>query len=139
MRDDSLHLTLVFVGNVAETRLTELASLAGSFRGSAFTLTLDLTDCWAHNRIGCLTASQTPQPLLVLVRFLERGVIHLGLPLEQRPFHPHVTLVRNANCKNGNPALEPIRWVARDFVLVRSTLRANGARYEELGRWPLLG
>jgi len=71
----------------------------------------------------------------------------LGIDFDKRPYKPHITLLRKADCRKAtdsesgnkkNPALEPIRWPARDFVLVKSSLRPDGARYEELGRWPLL-
>ena len=139
MREDSLHLTLVFIGDISESRLSELTALAAALRVEAFDFRLDQAACWRHNRIGHLAASQIPEAMLALVQGLEQGLDRLELPYDQRPYRPHVTLVRNADCKNRNPALEPITWEARDFVLVRSTLRADGARYEELGRWPLLG
>lgn len=139
MRGDSLHLTLVFVGEVDLKRLEELADRAARVCFAPFEFQLDKAMCWHHNRIGHLTCTRPPEPLLALVSQLERGLEGLDIPFDHRPYRPHVTLLRNADCKNGNPALEPIRWEARDFVLVRSTLRADGARYEELGRWPLLG
>lgn len=143
MRADSLHLTLVFVGEVSFQQLGELAGMASNVRSVPFEFRLERAACWRHNRIGHLAVDAPPKPMLTLVSQLEQGLDRLDIPFDPRPYRPHVTLIRNADCKNadcknGNPALEPISWAARDFVLVRSTLRANGARYEELGRWPLL-
>jgi 2'-5' RNA ligase len=84
---------------------------------------------------------------LELVRALESGLGKRGIPFDKRPYKPHITLLRNGDCHktfnpgeapNENPALKPVRWLARDYVLVKSSLRPDGARYEELGRWPLL-
>jgi hypothetical protein len=33
--------------------------------------------------------------------------------------------------------VEPVHWIASDFVLVSSTPRAAGSRYSVIGRWPL--
>ena len=62
------------------------------------------------------------------------------IPFDQRKYVPHITLLRKADCsaQMTNPASVPIRWPARDFVLVNSSLRSGGALYEQLGRWPLL-
>jgi RNA 2',3'-cyclic 3'-phosphodiesterase len=144
MAPDSLHLTLVFVGQVPLERLPDLMAVGSQQRSPAFDATLDRFDCWRHNRIGCLEAGAVPEGMLALVRGLEAGLRATGLTFDARPYRPHVTLLRNADCrmapglKMENPAPEPVLWSARDFVLVRSSLRPEGARYVELGRWPLL-
>lgn len=145
MGADSLHLTLVFVGQVPGARLVELVGLGGRIRNPPFDLSLDRIGCWRHNRIACLEAGLTPAPLLDLVRNLESALGAAGFDFDRRTYHPHVTLLRNADCLRSsetaaikNPAPEAVAWPARDFVLVRSSRRPDGARYQELGRWPLL-
>lgn len=147
MRPDSLHLTLVFIGRLETSRIPELVAVAHESRPAPFEVVFDQRECWRHNRIVCLSASQIPPALLELVRALESGLEERGIPFDKRPYKPHVTLLRNGECHkaskpgggpNENPALEPVRWLARDYVLVKSSLRPDGARYEELGRWPLL-
>ena len=138
MRTETLHLTLVFIGDVACERLPDLLRTAGNVRTAAFEFSLDLLECWRRNRIAHLGASVTPGPLSGLVTRIESGLMALQIPFDQRPYVPHVTLVRNLDCAKGNPAWPPVTWPVRDFVLVRSSLRPEGARYEQLGRWPLL-
>ncbi len=147
-RPDSIHLTLVFVGQVEVRRIPELLAMAAAIRVTSFDTDFDVAECWRHNHIGCLGAVRIPDNLLELVRELEAGLKALDIPFDRRPYKPHITLLRKADCRGNamdsggpgkkNPALEPIRWPARDFVLVKSSLRSEGARYEELGRWPLL-
>lgn len=158
-KPDSLHLTLVFVGELENARLADLAAVAERVTSPRFELSLDREACWRHNHIAHLGASQPPAALLDLVGRLSVNLKAAGIAFDARPFAPHVTLVRKADCArhlargkdgneagnevgneagNENPASGPIRWSARDFVLVRSSLRAEGARYEQLGRWPLL-
>jgi 2'-5' RNA ligase len=137
-RIDTLHLTLRFLGDVAPARIAPLCAGAAGIRARAFTLAFDHMDCWRHNRIACLGASETPTPLAELVAELETLAIALGLSPQTRPYRPHITLARRATCGQENPAPQKLLWTARDFVLVRSSLRAAGARYQQLGRWPLL-
>lgn len=150
-RPDSVHLTLVFVGAVEEGRLPKLKAMAEALRVERFEMDFDLEECWRHNHIGCLGASEPPEHLGALVKALETGLHGLGVPFDKRPYKPHITLLRKANCRQEtgavsgdgnpekkNPAPDAIHWPARDFVLVKSSLRPDGARYVELGRWPLL-
>lgn len=146
-RADTLHLTLVFIGQVEARRIPELKEMADAVRVGRFEIEFDKAECWRHNHIACLGASQTPDNLPTLVNELEAGLKAMGLPFDRRPYKPHITLLRKADCRKAvepgkgekkNPAPEPILWPTRDFVLVKSSLHPDGARYEELGRWPLL-
>lgn len=137
-RAETLHLTLVFVGNLPRERLPALQAAAAGIQAPAFTLTLDRTDCWPHNRIAHATASQTPAALLALVAALEQGLSGLGIPFDHRPYKAHVTLVRKADCRRADRPIAPIAWHAREFVLVESALSAEGARYAILGHYPLV-
>lgn len=135
---DTVHLTLVFIGELEAARLPDLLALAAAVRVPAFEIGFDRVDCWRRNHIAHLGASQVPDALLDLVRQLEAGLDRTGVGFDRRAYVPHVTLLRKADCGKENPASEPLRWPARDFVLVTSSLRPEGAHYVELGRWPLL-
>lgn len=139
-RPDSVHLTLVFIGEIAISRLPEVIAAAEGVAVPRFEVLFDRCDCWRHNRIAYLGASQSPPALLQLVEQLESRLAAADIPCDRRPYVPHITLLRKADCnpQMENPALEPIRWLARDFVLVSSSLRSGGALYEQMGRWPLL-
>ncbi len=136
-RSETIHLTLLFVGNVPRTTLPALQAAAAEIRLPAFELVLDQAECWRHNRIACVTTSQSPAALIELVTGLEGTLDRLGIPFDRRPYKPHVTLVRNADCRPDPHPFQPIAWPVRDFVLVQSELCPEGARYTELGRHPL--
>ena len=139
-RADTLHLTLVFVGEIAVNRLPNLLAAAAGVSAPKFEILFDRSYCWQHNHIAHLGASQLPPALLELVRQLETRLDVAGISFDRRPYVPHITLLRKADClaQIENPALAPIRWPARDLVLVRSSLRSGGALYEQIGLWPLL-
>lgn len=139
MRDDSLHLTLAFIGDVSVLVIPQVLAMASNLRAAPFDFLLDHFGCWRHNRIAYLAPCAPSASLLNLAASLQEGLHTAGVQCDHRTYSPHVTLSRDADCKKTNPALSPICWTARDFVLVRSTLRPTGARYEEIDRWPLLG
>lgn len=139
MRADTLHATLVFIGDVADARLEALRLAAQQVRAVAFWLPLERASYWGHNHIVYAAPGEMPEPLLQLVRQLEHQLAQHGFHFDHRGYKPHVTLLRNA--KWGDiplPAMPGLSWMARDFALVRSLRDDGGARYEVLARFPLI-
>ncbi len=137
MKPETVHLTLLFVGSLERERLPELQAAADGIRVPSFDVVFDRADCWRHNRIAFLSASQPPAALFDLVNALETRVGLADIRFDRRPYKPHITLLRQADCKKNSPVLTPIVWAARDFVLVESKLDSEGAGYRELARWRL--
>ncbi|HUW39311.1 MAG TPA: RNA 2',3'-cyclic phosphodiesterase [Rhodocyclaceae bacterium] len=135
MRRDGLHLTLVFVGEVAEPVVETLHRAASRVSADAFELSFDRYGCWRRKGIvwaGCAAAP----PLDELVGQLARNLSESGLQLEEREFSAHLTLLRNARCAD-LPSFEAIDWPVAEFVLVESQRSASGSAYTIIGRWPL--
>jgi 2'-5' RNA ligase len=141
-RAETIHLTLLFIGDLDRDRLPDLQAAARGIRRPGFEMRFDHRHCWGHNHIAWIGPSATPPGLLDLVGDLEARVGGLGIPFDRRPYQAHVTLVRKAACQHWPvPAAttpETIDWAARDFVLVASRLDAAGPRYDLLERFPLL-
>ncbi len=137
-RDDSLHLTLAFVGDVDSVRLPELLAPPAVLTVARFTLTLERWGCWPRNGIAWVRPSRVPDPLHELAAGMEAWLRDAGFEMEVRPFNPHVTLVRKAQCAPLPDSTPSIEWQVEDFVLVRSRPAPDGSRYETIGRWPLL-
>lgn len=135
-RDDSIHLTLAFIGDVSVQRLPDLA-VPPLQDLKSFTLMLDRCGCWPRNGIGWMAPSQIPDQLQRLVFAMEGWLRGAGFALEERPYRPHVTLVRKAHCVPLTEAIEPIVWRAEEFVLVRSVLEPEGSRYQTISRCTL--
>lgn len=144
MRVDTLHLTLVFLGEVSPARLPSLRALAATVAGewqkaqaAAVTLHLDRLGYWPVSGI-VHAGMQNPDPaLMALADALGEGCRQLGVGLERRRFVPHVTLCRSA--KNAPDAVNftLFDWPLAEFRLVRSRPSSAGADYEILDRWPL--
>ena len=142
-RADTLHLTLVFIGDVPRKVIPDLIDALAEVALSSFEIDFDHADYWAHNRIACLTTTTPPTGLLTLVRTLEHCLDHLAIPFDRRTYKPHITLVRHAvNKPNPDEDLsagngEPVHWSATEFLLVESQPDWTGARYHDLARFPL--
>lgn len=135
MRRVGLHMTLVFIGEVPVERLEALGAAAARVCGTAFTLEIDRLACWRHNRIVWAGCAQAPLELLTLVGQLRERLGEVGLPLDERDFAAHMTLLRDARCEE-LPVFDPVAWPVGEFVLAAS-LPQGGGNYEIIGRWPL--
>jgi 2'-5' RNA ligase len=136
MRADTLHLTLVFLGDLPAAQIDALLQGIQNIPIGAFELNLDQAGHWPHNRIGWLGLSQHSQALESLVRALRDQLRTLDIPFDARPHTPHITLLRKAQ---GGAALEclPVNWAVDGFVLVASNPQADGAHYDVLQTWRL--
>lgn len=136
MRRENLHLTLVFIGDVAVGRLDDLKSVAHAISATPFEFVLDQTGYWRHNRIVSASPRTVPEPLRALVTGIESGLIQAGFEFDKRPYAPHITLLRDARAPTIFPPLD-LDWPVRDFALVESARGVRGAEYRVLARWPL--
>lgn len=132
----NIHLTLLFIGDVARERVTALESLGAGTAAPAFELTLDRLQYWRHNRILWAGAQECPEALLVLVKRLRESAAPAGFRVDERPYVPHVTLRREARCAPANARIR-VDWPVNDLALVESVARGRGRVYEVLRRWPL--
>jgi 2'-5' RNA ligase len=137
MRLKTLHLTLVFLGDVPESRIPVLLEAMGRIQARPFQLTVDRLGYWKHNRIVWGGCSEQPAALVQLVSDIRRQVVALGVPGRSDAFAPHVTLLRKARPLGELPSLQPVAWPVREWVLMESCQSVTGADYRRLAAWPL--
>lgn len=130
------HVTLAFLGKVARERLEPLTGAAAELSAGRCTLTLDRLGHWRRVAVTWLGASGTPTALADLHGQLTARIAGLRLPVEERPFRPHLTLARRAPPRP-TETIPPIHWPVAEFCLMASTTRPEGAEYRVLERWPL--
>ncbi len=137
MRPDTLHLTLTFIGAVDDLRVPSLLACGDRVRARQFFLPTDCAGYFAAPRVAWLGCSAPPTGLLALQRAVCEQVVGGGFALEDTPFRPHITLVRN--CKTAPAAREitPIDWHVESFVLVHSNTTPGGPMYRVLKHWAL--
>jgi 2'-5' RNA ligase len=116
--DENLHLTLHFLGDVPRSRLTELgAGLRVAFE--AFDLSLTRFSTWPHG-VAVLEPDSIPTGLLMLHAELGDALRRLDLPVESKPYRPHVTLARHAGGAVAPADRPQIPWTAGVYALVES-------------------
>jgi RNA 2',3'-cyclic 3'-phosphodiesterase len=110
-RPERLHVTLHFIGNVAADRLPALqGGLQVDWGGGE--LVLDQATVWPGG-IAVLEAKQVTPSLRALHGALADRLRALDLPLESRPWRPHVTLARMASGAHPPMAVQQVarrRW-----------------------------
>ncbi|MFG6158667.1 RNA 2',3'-cyclic phosphodiesterase [Halomonas sp. 1390] len=136
--DESLHLTLAFLGEIPEAQAEALSTWVagrdvpeGEWR----------PDAWgAFRRPGIVwVGSQTPDRALVsLQASLWHDLERQGITGRPSRFIPHVTLLRRARRLETAGLTPPdLVWPYRQVALVRSFTDQYRARYQTLARSPL--
>jgi 2'-5' RNA ligase len=134
MHGETLHNTLVFIGNIGQPRLEALHLAAQEVSGEGFELCFDDARYWGHNHIVYAAPGHAPQHLTQLVSVLEQSMIRHRFKFERRAYKPHVTLLRNAHWLDTPlPAMPPVCWQIKGFSLVQSMPQ----EYRVLARFPL--
>jgi 2'-5' RNA ligase len=137
MTADSLHMTLLFLGEVERSRLPQLIQTANKISAPAFEVVLERLSFWLHNRIAYATLRTEAPSLTQLVTTLQQEILAAGFVFESHEFNPHVTLLRRVGHVLESQAITPISWWVDSFVLVESVRTEQGSRYHVLQKWPL--
>ena len=149
VREDNIHLTLKFLGNVPSNELPEIANSLQRLAAHHAAFDFEVVS------FGCFPKMNSPRTLwigirepsgvlLSLISDLEDELASLGFPRERRRFHPHLTigrLKRNADRDARTALAERLTQIkvgrigsvqARDIRLMRSELQPTGAVYSQL-------
>ena len=104
---ENIHLTLVFLGQVGEDRLPAIIRELNQLNVEPIQLRFTNLDMFP--RAGVLFAEIEPtQELLHLQAQAAARMVACGFPLDDRPYHPHVTLARLRS---------PVRLTAKQAAL----------------------
>ncbi len=140
MRDENLHITLRFLGDVAEERIDGVVERVRDFVGQASPFSCRLSTIRpfpSEGRARVIAAGVAPEPpLSEIYELVERGVVEAGLEAEPRRFQAHVTLGRARKPPLRDASIEvllpPAPVEVDRVVLYRSKLAPDGARYTPL-------
>ena len=162
-RPESLHITLKFIGEQPPERVEAISERLRRVEGSAFEIRsrgYGFFPTAKAPRVFWIGIEAGPQ-LAELAKKIDMAVAELGIPREDRPFSPHLTLARaGAGRRSGSPkwrtgdgpntafaALEKRlaaigeldfgRMTAHEFILYQSQLSAGGSKYTKLQCFPL--
>jgi 2'-5' RNA ligase len=155
-REDNLHLTLKFLGNVPADEISKVSDAVARAASTIHPFELTVSGCGAfppHGRpnvlwIGVGTSASgvpssasplplTPSPLAVLHSALEHSLAAAAFPREPRPFHPHLTIARIRNPKGTRPLADlhqrlgfpPQSFTVSEVIVFRSELLKEGSKH----------
>jgi 2'-5' RNA ligase len=158
---ESLHITLKFIGEQTPERVEAVAERLRRVKGGEFEI-----GSGGHGffptakapRVFWIGIHADPQ-LAELAGTIDVATAELGIPREDRPYSPHLTLAR-AGGRSGSPKwrkgdgpnsafavldkrlaamgeLDFGTMTAHEFILYQSQLSPKGSRYTKLQRFPL--
>jgi len=138
-RLEQMHLTLRFLGNVSEDQKECLIQGLDEIRLPSFSLETDALGVFPRRGLPRIlwVGLKEPGILNELQRSIEEAVEKCGFEADDKPWYPHITLVR----LNGKNHLAPeileatsdqyknMRFPVDAFYLYRSELKKSGAVY----------
>ena len=142
VKPENLHLTLKFLGNVEESKLSSLKNALDSSVSDLRLFQFDLTN------LGCFPNIKRPRVLWIgiedeskqIVRLhenIEEQFFKVDFPKEKRRLQPHLTVARVKDSRNSNSVLSEFQNYnfgrhtieVADVLLMKSDLRQSGAIY----------
>lgn len=145
---DDFHITIRFLGDVAEDRLPDIADALSRVRRNAFTVEVRGLGVFENKKQAILHAAVgSTKKLEALCADTGDALTPLGFDFGTRAFVPHVTLARVKTMRGVSDYIArhghavSARWQAREFHLMRSASpgQPEGKRYSILQSWPLAG
>ena len=162
VRPESLHITLKFIGEQPPERVEAVTERLRRVESSAFEIRAaghGFFPTAKAPRVFWIGIHTGPQ-LAELAKSIDIATAELGVPREDRPYSPHLTLARAG--RSGSPkrrkgdrpnaifaALEKRlsamgeldfgTMMAHEFILYQSQLSPAGSKYTKLQRFPILG
>lgn len=142
---EQLHFTLAFLGDVETEKIQRLMEKLVRIRNPAFDLSIAGCGCFPNRRrprILWIGVASEPS-LMMLVEQLRNTILASEIPLEARPFSPHITLARIRQPAGGEydaflsrvDQQEPEVVPVREFILFESRLNPRGACHIPLGKY----
>ena len=147
VREENLHLTLKFLGDIP---LTNVEAVAQATEGATKTIEpfeITVTGSGAfppkgQPRVLWVGLEDASGQLALLHTALEDECAQAGFPREERPFHPHLTIARirkphdsrHLAAVHKEIGFEPETVCASELAVVRSELRSEGSRHTTISR-----
>ena len=146
-RDDKLHLTIKFLGDIAAERVADLSFAAAQAVSGMKPFTLAAEGCGAfpprgEPRVLWIGIVDAAAELARLYERLEGQCSARGFKREQRPFSPHLTIARIRKLQDARRLAASHKELGfgrtefnvSELLVIRSELGSEGSRYTEISR-----
>lgn len=121
--EENFHITLCFFGELSHASARDLDDLLGEIEAPVLDIALDGAGWFGRREPTAVWARvRESDELRGLASACERAARRLGVPLERRPFTPHVTL---AYC-HATPLADARAWSERHQAFLSETWQAGG-------------
>lgn len=145
------HLTLKFFGSISEELVGKISLTLLKVLIDCPRIRLNLKGIGAfpnlfRPRVIWAGLGGETETLQEIYQAIEQALVPLGIPKEDRPFHPHLTLGRNKLKEVNEPLYRLLsQWskgesepfVIQEVILFKSDLKPQGPVYTKLGVFPL--
>lgn len=137
---ENLHLTLAFLGDVAEDKISLLAKqLKQNLTFKKFNAELGVLGAFpsaAQPRVIKLSVIAKDADLTEIYKKICETLFDFKIPIDQRLFSAHITLVRMKNSVNANINIniEPLTFTVDSIDLMASELTPNGPIYSIISK-----
>jgi len=135
---DNHHVTLAFIGEVAESDLPQVEKIGSMQSVGKFSVRFDAYEYWPKPEVIVVAARTVPPRLDQLWQQLHRDLGAQQWALEAKRLRPHVTLARKVAQAPVLPAMSPFEWGVRAFSLMRSDTSGIQSAYTVVATWQLL-
>jgi RNA 2',3'-cyclic 3'-phosphodiesterase len=141
-RDDQLHCTLRYIGDVDRHTARDVAAALGRVNVRPFAAELGEAGLFEHRgRVDSLWVGVRPADrLAALAKAVNAALAGVGIAPEPRAFVPHITVARGRGMigVTGWPQapIPRVAWQVAGFALWDSQPGPDGSDYQVLGRWP---
>lgn len=142
----NIHLTLKFLGNINTELIPEIKKILSKISQSYTGFAAELTELGAFPRL------QSPrviwagmqagkEKVISIAKELEDNLSKIGIPKEEKDFHPHATLGRIKSPMNrlklvealsSKTKISPLNFQVEKITLFKSTLMPQGPIYEAI-------
>ena len=128
-RADDLHVTLAFIGDLADEIAFDLAASVARLRFKPVAWQLDTLGFFEEAGVVWVgAADKTMGPLAELAERVRAVFYQMNIAYDRRPLAPHVTLLRGVK-RFAAEQVAPILWRIESIALYRSAPARQASRY----------
>jgi RNA 2',3'-cyclic 3'-phosphodiesterase len=145
-RVEGLHVTLKFVGPASDALVEQMKTALSAIKATPFQVNFDGVGFFPNAKAARVfwIGVDGGEALTRLVSAVDAALAKLGVPGEEKAYHPHLTLARASShpLRELQPLLSdsPPRFgtmTAREFFLYHSQPQKGGSKYTKLERFGL--
>ena len=128
-RADDLHLTLAFIGDLADEVAFDVADSIAKLRFKPFAWQLDTLGFFEEAGVVWVGATvETVRPLADLADRIRALLDQMNVAYDRKPLAPHVTLLRGVK-RFAAQKVAPTLWRIESIALYRSAPARQASRY----------